>query len=449
MKLSHTLIVIFLFILLPSLLFSQETERVSVYTFEMKQEIGPAAWRLTQKAFAEAEKEDCNVMLIQMNTYGGMLDYADSIRTKILGSEMKTIVFIDNNAASAGALIAIACDKIYMKKGASIGAASVVNPQGEVLPEKYQSYMRGLMRATAEAKNRDPNIAEAFVDPNVEVPGINPKGKVLTLTTSEAIKIGYCEAEVNTMEAVLRAEGYVDYQISRHQESLIDKAIAFLISPAISGILILLIIGGLYFEMQSPGIGFALLVSIIAALLYFAPLYLEGLAAHWEIALFIVGVILLALEIFVIPGFGVAGILGIICIVMGLALSLVLNNFFDFTVTGSEQFTSALLLVAGSIVGAIVLSVIFGKSLLKTPVFQRLVLQDEQRSQLGYVSGRQREDLLGKEGFTKTDMRPSGKIEIEGKWYDAVAMDGYISRGSEIIVEKQENYNVFVRKKAD
>src|SRR5690606_38507278 len=161
----------------------------------------------------------------------------------------------------------------------SIGAASVVNPQGEVLPEKYQSYMRGLMRATAEAKNRDPNIAEAFVDPNVEVPGINPKGKVLTLTTSEAIKIGYCEAEVNTMEAVLRAEGYVDYQISRHQESLIDKAIAFLISPAISGILILLIVGGLYFEMQSPGIGFALLVSIIAALLYFAPLYLEGLAA--------------------------------------------------------------------------------------------------------------------------------------------------------------------------
>src|SRR5690606_2431157 len=143
------------------------------------------------------------------------------------------------------------------------------------------------------------------------------------------------------------------------------------------------------------------------------------LAAHWEIALFIVGVILLALEIFVIPGFGVAGILGIICIVMGLALSLVLNNFFDFTVTGSEQFTSALLLVAGSIVGAIVLSVIFGKSLLKTPVFQRLVLQDEQRSQLGYVSGRQREDLLGKKGFTKTDMRPSGKIEIEGKWYDA------------------------------
>lgn len=448
MKLSYKLIVIFLFCLLPGRLFSQETDKVSVYTFEMKQEIGPAAWRLTQKAFAEAEKQDADIILIQMNTYGGMLNYADSIRTRILESPMKTMVFIDNNAASAGALIAIACDKIYMRRGASMGAASVVNPQGEVLPEKYQSYMRGLMRATAEAKNRDPKIAEAFVDPNVEVPGINPKGKVLTLTTSEAVKIGYCEAEVSSMEGALKAEGYSDYSIIHHQESFIDKAIAFLINPAVSGILILLIIGGLYFEMQSPGIGFALLVSVAAALLYFAPLYLEGLAAHWEIALFIVGVILLAVEIFVIPGFGVAGILGIICIVMGLALSLVLNNFFDFTVTGSERFTSALLLVAGSIVAAVVLSVIFGKSLLKTPVFQRLVLQDEQRSQLGYVSGRQREDLLQKEGFAKTDMRPSGKIEIEGKWYDAIAMDGYISRGSEIIVEKQENYNVFVRKKS-
>lgn len=143
-----------------------------------------------------------------------------------------------------------------------------------------------------------------------------------------------------------------------------------------------------------------------------------------------------------------AGILGLVCIVCGLALSLVMNNFFDFTITSSERFTSALLLVAGSIIAAVVLSVIFGKSLLKTPVFKRLVLQDEQRSMLGYVSGRQREDLLKKEGFAKTDMRPSGKIEIEGKWYDAIAMDGYITRGSEIVVEKQENYNVFVRMKS-
>jgi membrane-bound serine protease (ClpP class) len=381
-----------------------------------------------------------------MNTYGGMVDYADSIRTKILGAKEKTIVYIDNNAASAGALIAIACDKIYMSRGSSMGAASVVNPKGEVLPEKYQSYMRGLMRATAEAKKRNPKVAEAFVDPNIEVPGINPKGKVLTLTASEAIKVGFCEGEVNSVQEVLKAEG-LDANYTEHKETLVDKAISFLINPAISGFLILLIIGGIYFEIQAPGIGFALLVSVAAGLLYFAPLYLEGLAAHWEIALFIVGVILLALEVFVIPGFGVAGIAGIICILCGLALSLVLNDFFDFTVSGSERFANAFLLVAGSMIGSVILCVIFGRSLLKTPVFQRLVLQDEQRASSGYVSGKQVATLINKSGLAATDLRPAGKIEVEGKRYDAVAMDGYVTKGSEVIIEKQENYNVFVRKK--
>jgi membrane-bound serine protease (ClpP class) len=445
MKLYGILISIILLSLFSCTVFSQD--KALIYAFDMKQEIGPAAWRTTEKAFRNATEQKANVVLIRMNTYGGMVDFADSIRTKILESPLKTMVFIDNNAASAGALIAIACDKIYMRKGASIGAASVVNPKGEVLPEKYQSYMRGLMRATAEAKKRNPKIAEAFVDPNVEVPDINPKGQVLTLTTSEAIKVGYCGGEVNSMEEVLKAEGISNYTIVNHQETFIDKAITFLINPALSGILILLIIGGIYFEMQAPGIGFALLVSIVAGLLYFAPLYLEGLAANWEIALFIVGLILLALEIFVIPGFGIAGISGLIFIICGLALSLVMNDYFDFTITGSERFANAFILVAASMIGSIVLCVVFGKSLLKTNVFQRLVLQDEQRSQMGYVAGRQREDLLSKTGIAKTDMRPSGKIEIDGRWYDAVALDGFITRGSEITVEKQENYNVFVRKK--
>ncbi|PWG81788.1 NfeD family protein [Pararcticibacter amylolyticus] len=436
---------LFITLLFSSWAFGQGGSKV--YLFDMKEEIGPSAWRLTRKAFQKADEAKASVVLIRMNTFGGMVDYADSIRTRILNAQQTTIVYIDNNAASAGALIALACDRIYMKKGAGIGAASVVNPKGEIMPEKYQSYMRGLMRATAEAKGRDPRIAEAFVDPDVAIPGINEKGKVLTLTSREAVKAGFCEAEVSDLNEVLNAERIDSSLVVTHHVSFIDRIIAFLINPAVSGILILLIIGGIYFEMQSPGIGFALLVAVVAALLFFAPLYLEGLAAHWEIGLFLVGVILLLLEIFVIPGFGVAGIMGIICIIGGLVLSLVLNDWFDFTVTGSEQISSAAMLVMGSMVLAIVVCVFVGKSLLKTPVFQRLVLQDEQRSQMGYVSGRQRDEMLNKTGYAKTDMRPSGKIEIEGKWYDAVSLDGYIDKGTEVVVEKQENYNVFVRKK--
>src|SRR5690606_8849658 len=306
----------------------------------------------------------------------------------------------------------------------NIRAASVVSQSGEVLPEKYQSYMRGLMRSTAEATGRDPRIAEAFVDGEVDLPGIKPAGDVLTLTSAEALKIGLIEGEVPTVADLLSAEGLVNPEITTHRVTLIDRIIGFLINPAVSGILILLIIGGIYFEMQTPGIGFALIVAIIAAVLFFAPLYIQGLADHWEIALFVVGVLLILLEVFVIPGFGVAGILGIVCLICGLAFSMVINDYFNFTITEPGMVFNSFLLVIASMVVAIVLMVIFGKSLLKTQAFKRLVLQDEQRAVEGYTSAKMNTELVDKAGVAKTVLRPSGKVEIDGKWYDAVALDG-------------------------
>ncbi len=420
--------------------------QTKVYQLNLKEEINPAAWRATKKAFEAAKKSGATVMIVDMNTYGGLLDYADSIRTKILNSNLKTIVYIDNNAASAGALISIACDKIYMVRGASIGAASVVNGNGEVLPEKYQSYMRGLMRTTAEAKGRNPKIAEAFVDPNVEIKDINEKGKVLTFTTNEAIANGFCNGEANSINDVLAKEGISDFQKTVYQPTTTDFIIGFLTNPAVSSILILLIIGGIYFELQAPGIGFALLVTIVASLLFFAPLYVEGLAANWEILLFVGGVILLVLEIFLIPGFGIFGILGIIFIIVGLAMSLILNDFFDLSISGSERITQSFLIVLVSMIAAIALSVIFGGNILKSGAFQKLVLNDEQQSNQGYQVKKPRIELLGKRGFAKTDLRPSGRIDIEGEWFDAVSDDGYIDHGTDIIISKIENYNLVVRK---
>nr|WP_294898503.1 NfeD family protein [uncultured Pedobacter sp.] len=426
-----------------NLLASAQTK---VYQLNLKDEINPAAWRSTQKAFDAAKANGAEVLIIDMNTYGGMLDYADSIRTKILNSKLKTIVFIDNNAASAGALISIACDKIYMSKGATIGAASVVNGQGEVLPEKFQSYMRGLMRTTAEAKGRDPKIAEAFVDADVEIAGINPKGKVLTLTTAEAIKNGYCNGEAISIDDVLKQENMSNYKTQVYVPTFSDTIIGILTNPAVSSVLILLMIGGIYFELQSPGIGFALLIAIVAGLLFFAPLYIEGLAANWEILLFLLGIVFLALEFFLIPGFGVFGIVGIVCMVVGLAMSLVLNNFFDLSVSGNERIVQSFLLVLGSIIGAVFLSVVFGGNILRSKTFQKLVLQDEQQSSKGYQVTKPNFELLGKKGFAKTDLRPSGKIEIDGEWYQAISNDGYIDNGTDIVVSKIENYNLIVKK---
>lgn len=418
-----------------------------VYRFDIKEDIGPNSWRTVKNAMSRAQEQQVDVIFIEMNTFGGMVNFADSIRSAILDSPIKTVMYVNHNAASAGALIALAADRIYMNRGSSIGAASVVNQEGEVMPEKYQSYLRGLMRATAEATGRDPRIAEAFVDPDVDLPNVKPAGKVLTLTSKEAVQYGMADAEVNSVQEVFETEDINDPQITVHQITFIDKVIAFLINPAVSGILILLIIGGIYFEMQSPGIGFALIVSIIAAILFFAPLYIQGLADNWEIALFVLGIILILLEVFVIPGFGVVGILGIISLVCSLAFSMVANDFLDFRISQPGVLLNSFLLVIVAMTVATVLMVLFGKSLLKTRAFRRLVLQDEQRSVEGYTSSVRNADLVNKEGTAKTVLRPSGKVEIEGKWYDAIALDGFVDAGEEVYVEKHENYSLFVRKK--
>ncbi|HYH56930.1 MAG TPA: NfeD family protein [Anseongella sp.] len=442
-------ILFFLFCLswLPG--FAQDSLRKGppiVYQLDVRENIGPASLRKMRKAFEEASKVNASYLLVHMNTYGGLLDAADSMRTRLLKSGFKTIVYINNNAASAGALIALACDSIYMHPGGTIGAASVVNQTGEVMPEKYQSYMRSMMRATAEVQGRDPRIAEAFVDPAVEIPGIIASGKVLTFTSEEALKQGYCEGIAGTIDEALKMAGLEDYELIKPEITWTDRLIDFLINPMVSGILLMLILGGIYFEMQSPGIGFAIGVSVAAAVLYFMPLYIEGLAANWEILLFLVGVVLLAIEIFAIPGFGVAGILGIISMVCGLAFSLVLNDYFNFAISGGN-IVNAFLLVLASIILTTVLAFMFGKNIFSSGMFKKLTLTDEQRSSEGYVGTERGDNLAGQTGRALTDLRPSGKIEVNGRRYDAVSEGDFLVKGTEIEVIKHETFSIFVRQK--
>ncbi|WP_245977415.1 NfeD family protein [Albibacterium indicum] len=425
---------------------SQE-QNATVYKFSIRDDINATSWRNTKQAYLKAMEQNANVMLIEMNTFGGMVNFADSIRSTILDSPIKTIVYINHNAASAGALISLASEKIYMAKGSSIGAASVVDGQGEVMPEKYQSYMRALMRATAEATGRDPKVAEAFVDEDVDLPTLKEDGKLLSLTSKEATDIGLSDGEVSSLDEILTLENLTGSSMIVHQITWVDQVIGFLTNPAVQGFLIVLIMGGIYFEMTSPGIGLPFIVALVSGILYFAPLYIEGFAANWEILLFIIGVILLLLEIFVIPGFGVAGIAGIVLLVCSFAFSMVPNESFDFSMMPPNFLFRSFLLVILSIIGAIILSVLFGKSILNSRAFKRLVLADEQASSQGYVASTFDNEVIGKEGIARTDLRPSGKVEIDGKWFDAVALGGYIEKGTAVQVERHENYNLFVRKK--
>lgn len=463
-----------LFILISLVSFAQimpvwaesETDTIApvlVYKFDIKEQIAPPIWRVTKQSLDEAKSIGADYIIIHINTYGGMVDAADSIRTRILNCPIPVMAFIDNQAISAGALISIACDSIYMRKGASIGAATVVSPQGDVVPDKFQSFMRSTMRSTAESHgkdtvihgndttlvwHRDPKIAEAMVDPRLQIEGIIDSGSVLTMTTKEAIQYGYCEGEAENIKEMLEKAGIHNYELREYIKTPLETIIGFLVNPVFHGLLIMIIVGGIYFELQTPGVGFPLIASIIAAILYFAPLYLDGLVENWELVLFIAGIILITLEVFVIPGFGIAGVSGVILVITGLSLSLVDNIVFQFDIMlGIKAVLKAFALVIFSIMVSFILSLYLSKKLFTSKTFPNLALSTVQNISDGFISVDFRQkSLIGKKGTAATILRPSGKVEIENEIFDARAEIGYIDRGEPIIVIKDETTQLYVIK---
>lgn len=436
---------------------SEAQESSLVYKIDIKKEINNTTRIYLSNGLSEAESLGADAVLIHINTYGGLVDAADSMRTAILYSPIPVYVFVDNNAASAGALISIACKKIYMRKGANIGAATVVNQTGVAMPDKYQSYMRAMMRSTAEAHGQDtiihgkdttytmkrnPLIAEAMVDERVVIPHLIDSGKVLTFTADEAKKWGYCDGIAETPDEVItKYLGYKDYELKSYTPSWFDNIKGFLMNPMLQSILIIIIIGGIYFEMQMPGLGFPSIAAIAAAILYFAPLYIDGLAQNWEILLFIVGILLIAAELFIIPGFGIAGISGIILVVGGLTLSLLNNKDFDFKDITSSEFAEATLTVLVGLVAGFVLMIWLSNKIGNTGIFRKIALHANLEDS---ISSPDLTFLVGKEGTASTILRLSGKVLIDGEIYDGVSESGFIEKDTKIKVARFEKAQVYV-----
>jgi membrane-bound serine protease (ClpP class) len=447
MKALQFCVILAFFMGLNSWVMGQNDPKKKVYTFEIKSDIDPRMNRQVKLALEEANRINADLILIEMDTYGGAVNDADDIRTMILESKIPIHVFINKDAASAGALISIACDSIYMAAGASIGAATVVvGGSGEAAPDKYQSYMRSMMRSTAEAKGRDPKIAEAMVDQNIEVEGVSAAGSVITFSANEAIKYGFCEAQVKDFEEIIQRQGIEEYEIISQHIDTTEKIIAFFLNPAVSGFLILVIFAGIYFELQTPGVGFPIAASILAVILYFIPYYLTGLAENWEIIAFVLGLIFLSIEIFVIPGFGVFGILGIAGILTGLTLGMLPNDVFDFTFVPSGDLFGALLTVILAAVVAITLIFFLAPKVNQWKWFSSTSLATTLKSSEGYTSTWYSEDLLGKEGITQTRLVPSGKVIIEDEMYDAYSRGEFIDKGEKIRVISTEGTSIRVKK---
>ncbi len=414
------------------------------YRIRLDQDIDPSSQRLVTLGLEKAREAQADYVLLDLDTYGGAVNAADSIRSAILRYEKPVVAFINMQAASAGALISIACDSIYMKTGSSIGAATVVNQTGDVMPDKYQSFMRGMMRSTAQATGRDPHIAESMTD----------TANVLSLTPSEAIEVGFCEGicenEYEVAEKVTGGNGFV---IKNMEDDMtwLDKLIQFLLNPFLQSIFMMMIIGGIFVEIRTPGIGLPLVTAIVGALLYFAPAYIGHLAQSWEIVLFVVGLILIAAEIFVLPGFGVCGISGIVAVVVALAFSMV-DNLELFHWDGSlnlRPVIQPLGIVVLSAAAAVFGSVWLVRKLYDTRSFDHIALRQEMKSTEGFtgvVSGL--ESLVGQNVTVFTDMRPGGKvITADGRILEAnLKFGGFASKGEVLKVTEAEQGRLYCEK---
>ena len=437
---------VLLFFLFPTIFVSAEEDKTRILFGEIKSNIDPRTNRYSKLLIEEATNYNYDLVIIEMDTYGGAVNDADDIRTRILDFNKPIYVWINKDAASAGALISIACDSIYMSSGASIGAATVVSGDGTQAPDKYQSYMRSIMRSTAEAKGRDPKIAEAMVDQDIKVDSISQEGKVITFSTKEAIEFGFCDAELNSIDEIMTRQNINNYEIVKFDIGSTENIISFFLNPIISSILILLIIGGLYFELQTPGVGFPIIASIAALVLYLIPYYLNGIAENWEIVLFFIGIVFIALEVFVIPGFGIFGILGLFTSIGALILIMLNNDMFDFTFVVSKDIVNASLSVLISVFAFGILILFGGIKLTDSQAFKKISLDETQNSDLGYISKKYSDDLIGKKGKTFTVLRPSGKILINDEIYDATSSGEFIEKNTKVKIISNEGSNLKVKK---
>ncbi len=401
--------------------------------------------RYIDRALADAEGQDAAAVVFHVDTFGGLVDAADQIRKAILGAPMPTIAYIDRNAASAGALISYAADRIVMAPGASIGAATVVEGVGgDAAPDKYQSYMRGLMRATAEANGRDPRIAEAMVDQNLEVEGVSVAGQVLTLSSSEALKLGVADAILENLGTVTGALTANGAQLVAHEASGFERLLRFFGSPVVQSILMLMMLGGLYFELQTPGVGFPGLMAGLGAILFFGPSYMTGLAESWEMLVFVIGVVLLIIEIFVTPGFGLAGVTGLILVVGSLAVALIGNVGLSFP-TG-HAITQAVLTLAATMALLVILAFSLGRYLPRSSRFGQLILVHDLASAAGFTSSEARDDLEGRFGTALTPLRPAGAADIGGRRVDVTTAGDFVEAGARVRVVSVHGSRVEVRK---
>ncbi len=393
-----------------------------------------------ERAIREAESVNASAVVLDIDTPGGRVDSAERIADAIADSGVPVYAFVNRRAFSAGALIALATRGIYMRPGSVLGAVTPVDGSGTKAPEKIVSAMRSEMRALAEAHGLDPAVAEAMVDESLAVPGVVDAGQLLTLTTEEAVRIGYA-SETEDFSTLLDDLGVAGAEVIDFSVNWAERFVRFFSNPVVAPFLLTLGFLGLIVEVKTATFGLAGLAGALSLSLFFGSHLIIGLAGWEDLLLVGAGVLFVAAEVLLIPGFGLFGVLGIAGIAGGIYMSLLgpLPVAQDFSRAGSViSMTLVILLIAGWY--------ILRQLPKSTRLFQSGIFLGARTDRaIGYESAERRTDLVDTEGVAATDLRPSGVGIFLDERVDIVSQSEWIEEGTPIRVVSAEGYRLVVR----
>ncbi len=444
----------------------------TVYVIPVSDTVDPGMAVFLERALSDERTPDPNAIYVfDLDTFGGRVDAALNIVDTLLAIPAdRTVAYVSNKAISAGALIALSCGRLYMKKGATIGDCAPITYSEDgpkMMGEKFQSPLRAKFRALASRNGYPAALAESMVSADMEVYEIFLDGKrqfiekqdfeelseekkkavskkrtvvaegeLLTMHDEEAVELGFSQASVSGLDEVLGKMGLENAAVVHIQEKWSETMVRFV--GSIAPVLMLIGLAALYMEIQSPGFGVPGAVGILLLAVVLLNQYMAGLADYTELLLILLGIAILGFELFVIPGFGIAGLTGIALIVVGLILSL---QYFVLP-DPSLPWETALLVrniakVLGSCIGAFI-----GAILMFSYVMPKFAKSSGGPYLTATLGGSRAESFqtsmvkAGDTGTAATFLRPSGKVEINDEVFDVVTDGEYLEKGARIVVSK-------------
>ncbi|MCA0754593.1 nodulation protein NfeD [Paenibacillus sp. N4] len=409
----------------------------AVYIVPVKQSVESGLQSFLERAFKEAEEAKAEHIVLVVNTFGGRIDSAEHIGHLVRSSSIPTTAFVEGKAVSAGTYIALNADKIVMQPGSTIGAAAVVDGAGTLIdnPKTVSFWVKEMMEAAA-LNGRDDQIAAAMVDPKTELTlkdkiGRDKKaGEILTLSASEAEKLGYSDLTANSVDEVVKWLGLEQREQVVMNLSPAEAVARWLVNPVVATVLMILGIAGVAIELLVPGFGAPGIVGILSFGLYFFGHYVAGFAGMESIVLFILGLALLIIEVFV-PSFGILGILGSIALIAGIVIA------------APDPMTAFISIVIAFTAAVIIVAVIAAKYK-NRGIWNKFILREKLTKEEGYVPAETKESLLGQEGITITPLRPSGTVIIGDRRIDVVTSGEFIDVKRKVKVVKAEGTWVVV-----